>query len=197
MYKFCDQAHKSGIDVFRVFDSLNYLENLKLGVDAAGKSGGFVEGAMSYTGDVADPDKGKYTLEYYLNLAEELVNMGVHSLAIKDMAGLLTPRATTMLVGALRKQHPDIPIHVHTHDTPGSGVASMLAAAEAGADVVDGAIDAMSGLTSQPSLGAIAANLRGTDLDTGLEAPMLNSLNTVSSVRWPQDWLFTVLRLFA
>lgn len=111
VYKFCDEAHKSGIDIFRVFDSLNYLENLKLGVDAAGKSGGFVEGAMSYTGDVADPEKGKYTLEYYLNLAQELVDMGVHSLAIKDMAGLLTPRATTMLVGALREQHPDIPIH--------------------------------------------------------------------------------------
>lgn len=162
---------------------MNYIENLKLGVDAAGKSGGFVEGAMSYTGNVADPDKGKYSLEYYLNLAQELVDMGVHSLAIKDMAGLLTPRATTMLIAALREQHPDVPIHVHTHDTPGSGVASMLAAAEAGADVVDGAIDAMSGLTSQPSMGAIAANLRGTDLDTGLDATMLNSLNTVSAVR--------------
>ncbi len=179
VYKFCNQAHKSGIDVFRVFDSLNYIENLKLGVDAAGKSGGFVEGAMSYTGDVADPNKGKYSLEYYLNLAKELVEMGVHSLAIKDMAGLLTPRATKMLVGALREQHPDIPIHVHTHDTPGSGVASMLAAAEAGADIVDGSIDALSGLTSQPSMGAIAANLRGTELDTGLDARMLNSLNTV------------------
>jgi pyruvate carboxylase len=178
VYKFCNQAHKSGIDVFRVFDSLNYIENLKLGVDAAGKSGGFVEGAMSYTGDVADPNKGKYSLEYYLNLAKELVEMGVHSLAIKDMAGLLTPRATKMLVGALREQHPDMPIHVHTHDTPGSGVASMLAAAEAGADIVDGSIDALSGLTSQPSMGAIAANLRGTELDTGLDARMLNSLNT-------------------
>ena len=178
VYKFCDQAHKSGIDIFRVFDSLNYIENLKLGVDAAGKAGGFVEGAMSYTGDVADPNKGKYTLEYYLNLAEELVDMGVHSLAIKDMAGLLTPRATKMLVETLREQHPNVPIHVHTHDTPGSGVASMLAAAEAGADIVDAAIDAMSGLTSQPSLGAIAANLHSTELDTGLDAPMLNSLNT-------------------
>lgn len=141
VHKFCKQAQSSGVDIFRVFDSLNYLENLKLGVDAAGSAGGFVEGAMSYTGNVADPSKGKYNLEYYLKLADELVKMGVHSLAIKDMAGLLTPAASKMLVGALRKQHPDVPIHVHTHDTPGTGVASMLAAAEAGADVVDVAID--------------------------------------------------------
>ena len=141
VHKFCKQAKSSGVDIFRVFDSLNYLENLKLGVDAAGSAGGFVEGAMSYTGNVADPSKGKYNLEYYLKLADELVKMGVHSLAIKDMAGLLTPAAATMLVGALREEHPDVPIHVHTHDTPGTGVASMLAAAEAGADVVDVAID--------------------------------------------------------
>lgn len=177
VYKFCDQARKSGIDVFRVFDSLNYLDNLQLGVAAAGKAGGFVEGTMSYTGDVADPTKGKYTLEYYLKLAQQLVDEGVHSLAIKDMAGLLTPRAATMLVGALREQHPNTPIHVHTHDTAGSGVASMLAAAEAGADIVDAAIDAMSGMTSQPSLGAIAANLRGTSLATGLDPDKLGPLN--------------------
>lgn len=180
VYKFCDQAKKSGIDIFRVFDSLNYLENLKLGVDAAGNAGGFVEGTMSYTGDVADPSKGKYNLEYYMNLARELVDMGVHSLAIKDMAGLLTPKATTLLVTALRAEFPDTPIHVHTHDTAGSGVASMLAAAEAGADIVDAAIDAMSGMTSQPSLGAISANLRGTDLDTGLDLSQIGPLNTVS-----------------
>ena len=160
-----------------MFDSLNYLDNLQLGVAAAGKAGGFVEGTMSYTGDVADPTKGKYTLEYYMKLAQQLVDEGVHSLAIKDMAGLLTPRAATMLVGALREQHPNTPIHVHTHDTAGSGVASMLAAAEAGADIVDGAIDAMSGMTSQPSLGAIAANLRGTPLATGLDPEKLGPLN--------------------
>jgi pyruvate carboxylase len=144
VYKFCKESQKSGIDIFRVFDSLNYLENLKLGVDAAGSSGGFVEGTMSYTGDVADPTKGKYNLEYYMKLAQDLVDMGVHSLAIKDMAGLLTPKATKMLVSALRAQFPDTPIHVHTHDTAGAGVASMLAAAEAGADIVDGAIDGKS-----------------------------------------------------
>eukprot|EP00980_Cylindrotheca_fusiformis_P006421 scaffold1375_cov137-Cylindrotheca_fusiformis.AAC.10 len=178
VYKFCKQAQTSGVDVFRVFDSLNYLENLKLGVDAVGTAGGFVEGTMSYTGDVADPSKGKYNLEYYMNLGRELVDMGSHSLAIKDMAGLLTPKAAKMLVSALRAEFPDIPIHVHTHDTAGSGVASMLAAAEAGADIVDGAIDALSGMTSQPSLGAIAANLRGTDLETGLDPEQLGAMNT-------------------
>ncbi|KAL7553863.1 hypothetical protein ACHAWF_017487 [Thalassiosira exigua] len=178
VYKFCKQAQASGIDVFRVFDSLNYLENLKLGVDAAGAAGGFVEGAMSYTGNVADPTKGKYSLEYYVKLADELVGMGVHSLAIKDMAGLLTPAATTMLVGALREQHPNTPIHVHTHDTPGSGVASMLAAAQAGADIVDVATDAMSGMTSQPSMGALVSMLSGTDKDTGLDRHMVGPLNT-------------------
>ncbi|CAB9498806.1 Pyruvate carboxylase [Seminavis robusta] len=178
VFKFCEQAKKSGIDVFRVFDSLNYLDNLKIGIEAARAAGGFVEGTMSYTGDVADPSKSKYNLDYYLDLARQLVEMGSHSLAIKDMAGLLTPTAATMLVGALRKEHPDVPIHVHTHDTAGSGVASMIAAAEAGADVVDAAIDAMSGMTSQPSLGALVANLRHTDLDTGIDLETLQPLNS-------------------
>lgn len=177
VFKFCNQAKESGIDVFRVFDSLNYLDNLKLGVEAAGAAGGFVEGTMSYTGDVADPSTTKYTLDYYLELANQLVEMGSHSLAIKDMAGLLTPKAASMLVGALRQEHPAVPIHVHTHDTAGSGVASMIAAAEAGADVVDAAIDAMSGMTSQPSLGALVANLRHTDLDTGINLADLQPLN--------------------
>jgi pyruvate carboxylase len=176
--KFCKEAHSNGVDIFRVFDSLNYLDNLKLGVEAAGEAGAFVEGTMSYTGDVSDPDKGKYSLDYYLELARNLVDMGVHSLAVKDMAGLLTPRASTLLISALREQHPDVPIHVHTHDTAGSGVASMIAAAQAGADVVDAAIDGMSGLTSQPSLGAIVANMRNTDLDTGIDLNKLGPLNT-------------------
>jgi len=178
VYRFCEEAHNKGIDIFRVFDSLNYLDNLKLGVDAAGSAGGFVEGTMCYTGDVADPEKTKYDIEYYLELARQLETMGVHSIAIKDMAGLLTPRAASMLVSAIRKEMPDMPIHVHTHDTAGAGVASQLAAAEAGADVVDVAMDAMSGLTSQPSLGAIVANLRGTPLDTGIELQDVAGLNT-------------------
>jgi len=178
VYEFCKQARKSGIDIFRVFDSLNYIDNLKLGVDAALAAGGVVEGAISYTGDVADETRQKYNLEYYLGLVDKLVGMGVHTLAIKDMAGLLTPRSATLLVGAIRKAHPELPIHVHTHDTAGCGVASMLAAADAGADVVDVAIDAMSGLTSQPSLGAIVSNLRGSELDTGLDPAKLGPLNT-------------------
>jgi pyruvate carboxylase len=176
--RFCKQAKESGIDIFRVFDSLNYVENLQLGVDAAHSAGGFVEGAMSYTGDVVDPNRGRYTLDYYLKLAQQLVDMGVHSLAIKDMAGLLTPQASTLLVGALRAQHPTVPIHVHTHDTAGSGVASMIAAAKAGCDIVDVAMDAMSGMTSQPSLGALVATLKGTEHDTGVslsELPILNA----------------------
>jgi len=178
VYKFCEKAKQSGVDIFRVFDSLNYIDNLQLGVDAALAAGGFVEGAISYTGDVADESKTKYDLGYYVDLASKLQGMGVHSLAIKDMAGLLTPRSAKLLVEAIRNECPDLPIHVHTHDTAGCGVASMLAAAEAGADVVDVAIDAMSGLTSQPSLGAVVANLGGSDLDTGLSAAKLAPLNS-------------------
>ncbi|KAL0828968.1 hypothetical protein ABMA28_003859 [Loxostege sticticalis] len=166
VYKFCDMAVQCGMDIFRVFDSLNYLPNLILGMDAAGKAGGVVEAAISYTGDVSDPSKTKYNLKYYTNLADELVKAGTHVLAIKDMAGLLKPRAATLLIKAIRDKHPDVPIHVHTHDTSGAGVASMLACAEAGADVVDVAVDSMSGLTSQPSMGAVVASLHATELDT-------------------------------
>ncbi|XP_013162177.1 PREDICTED: pyruvate carboxylase, mitochondrial isoform X1 [Papilio xuthus] len=168
VYKFCDMAVKSGMDIFRVFDSLNYLPNLILGMDAAGKAGGVVEAAISYTGDVSDPNKKKYDLKYYLNLADELVKAGTHVLAIKDMAGLLKPRAAELLITAIRDKHPSIPIHVHTHDTSGAGVAAMLACARAGADAVDVAVDAMSGLTSQPSMGAMVASLQGDKLDTGI-----------------------------
>jgi len=177
VYKFCEQAVQSGIDIFRVFDALNYVDNLKLGVDAVLAAGGFVEGTISYTGDVADPKKTKYNLDYYVDLAQQLVDMGSHSLAIKDMAGLLTPKAATMLVSAIREAHPDVPIHVHTHDTAGSGVASMIAAAQAGADIVDGAIDAMSGMTSQPSLGALVANTRHTEMETGIDLDDIHPLN--------------------
>ncbi|XP_039757417.1 pyruvate carboxylase, mitochondrial isoform X2 [Pararge aegeria] len=182
VFKFCEMAVKSGMDVFRVFDSLNYLPNLILGMDAAGKAGGVVEAAISYTGDVSDPNKKKYDLKYYLNLADELVKGGTHVLAIKDMAGLLKPQAAKLLITAIRDKHPSVPIHVHTHDTSGAGVASMLACAEAGADVVDVAVDSMSGMTSQPSMGALVASLQGTPLDTGIP------LQTVSeySAYWEQ-----------
>lgn len=182
VYKFCEQAVTSGMDIFRVFDSLNYLPNLILGMEAAGKAGGIVEAAISYTGDVSDPKRTKYDLNYYTNLATELVKAGTHVLSIKDMAGLLKPKAAKLLVSAIRDKHPDVPIHIHTHDTSGAGVAAMLACAEAGADVVDVAVDSMSGLTSQPSMGAVVASLEGTPLDTGVH------LNNVSeySAYWEQ-----------
>ncbi|KAF0852605.1 mitochondrial pyruvate carboxylase [Andalucia godoyi] len=172
--KFCDQAVKSGMDVFRVFDSLNYLPNLQLGIEAAGQAGGVVEAALSYTGI-----RGKYTLEYYAKVAEACVRSGAHVLCIKDMAGLLRPQDVEPLVTALRAVIPaSMPIHVHTHDSAGTGVASMLACSAAGVDVVDVAIDSMSGLTSQPSAGALVASLLGTERDTGLELEPLMSIST-------------------
>jgi len=169
VYEFCKQAYESGNDVFRVFDSLNYIENMQLGIKAAASSGGFVEAAICYTGNVTSNDpNNKYDLAYYLDYAQQLVDLGTHALAIKDMAGLLTPKATKMLVSELRAKFPDVPIHLHSHDTAGMALASMYAAAEAGADIVDGAIDSMSGLSSQPCLGALVAALgdrNNIDLD--------------------------------
>lgn len=131
-----------GVDIFRVFDSLNYEDNLVLGVDAVVKAGGVAEGTISYTGkfslsdsvpgDVSDPSRKKYDIQYYLELTDKLVAAGIHILGIKDMAGLLKPKAATLLIGSIRKRYPDLAIHVHTHDTAGTGVASMMAAVEAG-----------------------------------------------------------------
>ena len=148
-----------------------------MGIDAVGGAGGVVEGVVCYTGDIADPEKGQYNLEYYLNFVRELKGLGIHVICIKDMAGLLKPESAQMLVSAIRAEHFDLPIHVHTHDTAGTGVASMLAAAHAGADVVDAATDALSGLTSQPSLGALVASTSGTDLDTGISLEEASALN--------------------
>jgi pyruvate carboxylase len=170
------------MDIFRVFDSLNYLPNLVLGIQAVAKAGGVVEAAISYTGDVSDPTKTKYDLNYYLNLAKELVDAGTHILCVKDMAGLLKPQAAKLLITALRKQHPHLPIHVHTHDTSGAGVASMIECAKAGADIVDVAIDSMSGMTSQPSFGALVASLQRTEYDTGMS---LESISKYSGY-WEQ-----------
>jgi len=175
VYKFVAEAQRSGVDIFRVFDSLNYVDNMKFGIDTVLAAGGICEGTLCYTGDVSDP-KCRYNLDYYLALAEEMVNHGCHSLAIKDMAGLLKPRAATLLVGALRSRFPDTPIHVHTHDTAGTGVATQIACAAAGADIIDCCIDSMSGLTSQPSMGAIVHNLRGTDMDTGIDPKAIDEL---------------------
>ena len=178
VYDFCKLAKRSGMDVFRIFDSVNYVENLYLGIDAVGRAGGIVEAVICYSGDVASPKETKYTLDYYLNLARLLAQKSIHVLCIKDMAGLLKPRAATLLIGALRREFPDLPIHVHTHDTAGTGVASMMACYEAGADAVDCCNDAMSGLTSQPSMGALIQNYADTEHDTGIQLPNLLKLTS-------------------
>lgn len=175
--RFVQTARDLGVDVFRIFDCLNFIDNLQLGIDAVGEAGGIVEAAVCYTGDVSDPKRTKYSLQYYVDVAGQLVERGTHVLAIKDMAGLLKPKAAKMLIGALRDAFPEVPIHVHTHDTAAAGVASMLACAEAGADVVDVALEAMAGLTSQPAVGAIVAALQGTPLDTKLELTELQVLS--------------------
>ena len=154
--EFCKEAVREGIDIFRVFDSLNYIENMKFGIEAAREAGGVVEATICYTGDVLDQNS-KYNMLYYVNKARELIACGTDILGIKDMAGLLRPEAATLLVGTLRKEFPDVPIHVHTHDTAGTGAASMLAAVKAGADIVDGSIDCLSNSTSQPALGTLDA----------------------------------------
>lgn len=182
VFKFCDLAVKSGMDIFRIFDALNYLPNLMIGMEAAGTAGGVVEAAVCYTGDVSDPNRTKYDLKYYTNLADELVKAGTHVLAFKDMAGLLKPQAAKILIDAVRQKHPDVPIHVHSHDTSGCGVATMLACAEAGADVIDVAVDSMSGMTSQPSMGAVVAALQRTSFDTKLNLPDVSSY----SAYWEQ-----------
>ncbi|MBQ6657402.1 MAG: pyruvate carboxylase [Ottowia sp.] len=164
---FVQQAAAHGIDVFRVFDSLNWVENMRVAMDAVIETGALCEGTICYTGDLLDPARPKYDLKYYVGMAKELEKAGAHILGIKDMAGVCRPAAARALVKAL-KEEVGLPIHFHTHDTSGGSIASVLAAVEAGVDAVDGAMDAMSGLTSQPSLGAIVAALEHTERDTGL-----------------------------
>ncbi|KAJ1550341.1 pyruvate carboxylase, partial [Cladochytrium tenue] len=169
VYEFVKKAVEYGMDIFRVFDSLNYTENLKLGIDAVKKAGGVAEAAISYTGDVSDPSRQRYNLDYYMDLADKLVQDGIHILAIKDMAGLLKPSAAKILIGSLRQKYPDLVLHLHTHDTAGTGVATYLAAIDAGIDIVDVAVDSMSGFTSQPSMGALVSSL-GPNVDVKPEA---------------------------
>ncbi|WPH03664.1 Pyruvate carboxylase [Acrodontium crateriforme] len=176
IYHFCAEAKKAGMDIFRVFDALNDVNQLEVGIKAVLKAGGVAEGTLCYSGDMLNPNK-KYNLEYYMDLADKIVAMGAHILGIKDMAGVLKPRAATLLVGSIRKKYPDLPIHVHTHDSAGTGVASMVACAQAGADAVDAATDAMSGMTSQPSIGAIISSLEGSDHETGLDAHNVRQLD--------------------
>ena len=178
---FIQRAAKGGIDVFRVFDCLNWVENMRFAIDAVRETGALCEAAICYTGDIGDPARSKYDLKYYVDLAKQLEKAGAHMLAVKDMAGLVKPRAATALFTAL-KQEVGIPIHFHTHDTSGLSAASVLAAIEAGVDVVDAAMDAMSGTTSQPPLGSICAALKGHERDPGFDQETLNRV----SVYWEQ-----------
>ncbi|KAK6199414.1 carbamoyl-phosphate synthase L chain, ATP binding domain-containing protein [Scheffersomyces amazonensis] len=173
--QFVLQAKENGVDIFRVFDALNDLDQLKVGIDAVKKAGGVVEATVCYSGDMLLPGK-KYNLEYYLNVVDEIVTLGTHFLGIKDMAGTLKPKAATILITKIREKYPDLPIHVHTHDSAGTGVASMVAAAKAGADVVDAASNSMSGMTSQPSISAILASLEG-DIETGLSDSLVREVD--------------------
>ena len=175
---FVAQADQAGVDVFRVFDCLNWADNMKVAIEAVRATGrALCEAAICYTGNLSNPRETKYGLEYYINLAKELRAMGAHVLAIKDMAGLCQPRAAGALVKAL-KEEVGLPVHFHTHDTSGIAAASVLAAIEAGADAVDGAIDALSGLTSQPNLGSIVEALRFSPRDSLLDPDKLRIIST-------------------
>lgn len=167
---------EKGVDVFRIFDSLNWVENMKMPIEEALKTGKIVEGAICYTGDMSSPSETKYTLDYYLDKARELEDLGCHIFTIKDMAGLLKPYAAKELFTAL-KSELHIPVNIHTHDSTGNGVSTVLMAAEAGVDIADLAIESMSSLTSQPSMNAVVEALRGRERDTGLDFDELNELS--------------------
>ena len=165
--QFIKEAADAGIDVFRIFDSLNWLPNMELSIEEVLKQNKIAQGYICYTGDISDPTRDKYNLTYYVNMAKELERRGVHILGIKDMSGLLKPYAAHKLVSTL-KNEIGLPIHLHTHDTSGNGVATLLKAAEAGVDIVDTAIASLSSLTSQPSMNAIVTAFEGHERDTGL-----------------------------
>jgi pyruvate carboxylase len=173
--EFIKEAARSGIDVFRIFDSLNWIPGMEVAMDEVLKQDKICQATICYTGDILDPKRDKYTLDYYVKMAKELEHRGAHMLAIKDMSGLLKPYAAKKLVKAL-KEEVGIPIQLHTHDTTGNQVAALLLAAEAGVDVVDCAISSMAGMTSQPSLNAVVAAMKDTERDTGLDLDRLQTL---------------------
>ena len=173
--EFIKEAARSGIDVFRIFDSLNWIPGMEVAMDEVLKQDKICQATICYTGDILDPKRDKYTLDYYVKMAKELEHRGAHMLAIKDMSGLLKPYAAKKLVSTL-KQEIGIPIQLHTHDTTGNQVAALLLAAEAGVDVVDCAISSMAGMTSQPSLNAVVAAMKDTERDTGLDLDRLQTL---------------------
>lgn len=171
--EFVRESARQGIDVFRIFDSLNSVENMRVAIDAALETHAICEPAICYTGDVLNPDRPKYSLQYYVKMAKQLEKLGGHFLGIKDMAGLCKPYAAFKLVKALREE-VGIPIHFHTHDTSGLNAASILKAAEAGVDVADAAVSSVSGQTSQPNLNSLVEALRNTPRDTKLDPVALN-----------------------
>lgn len=173
---FVKQAAENGIDLFRIFDSLNWVDNMRVSIDAVLDSGKLCEGTLCYTGDLFDPNRQKYNLKYYVNLAKQLEQAGIHILAIKDMAGVCRPEAAKTLVKTL-KDEIGLPIHFHTHDTSGIAAASVLAAIDAGCDVVDAAMDALSGTTSQPNMGSIVTALEHAPRTTTLDRANLLSLS--------------------
>ncbi|WP_321344351.1 pyruvate carboxylase [Breoghania sp.] len=170
------QAAKSGVDLFRVFDSLNWVENMRVSIDAVLESGRICEGAICYTGDLDNPARSKYDLKYYVDMARELRDAGVHILGLKDMAGLLKPAAAVSLIRAL-KEEVGLPIHLHTHDTAGIASATILAAAHAGVDAVDCAMDSLSGNTSQATLGTIVEALERGERETGLDVDAIREIS--------------------
>lgn len=173
--EFVKHAASSGIDIFRVFDSLNWTKGMQIAMEAVRKEGAVCEASICYTGDILDPKRDKYPLEYYVNMAKELEKMGAHILAIKDMAGLLKPFAAEKLIKALKNEIA-IPIHLHTHDTSSNGGTTLMLAAQAGCDIVDAALSSVSGLTAQPNMNALLAALEGSIWDPKLDMPGLQKL---------------------
>jgi len=173
---FVARAAETGVDVFRVFDSLNWVENMRVAMDAVIESGRICEGTICYTGDLLDPAQQKYTVNYYVKMAKELEAAGAHVLGVKDMAGVLKAPAAKVLFSAL-KDAVDLPIHFHTHDTSGAAIATIMAASDAGVDAVDAAMDAFSGNTSQPTLGSVVEALRHTERDTGLNIGAIRQIS--------------------
>ncbi|NLJ78175.1 MAG: pyruvate carboxylase, partial [Tissierellia bacterium] len=174
--EFVRQSARSGVDVFRIFDSLNWLKGMEVAIDEVLKTDKVVEACICYTGDILDKTRDKYTLEYYIRTAKEIESMGAHILGIKDMSSLLKPEAAYQLVTAL-KEEISIPIHLHTHDTSGNGVATVLMAAHAGVDIADTAFNSMAGLTSQPALNSVVAALEHTARSTGLDLDDLQGIS--------------------
>ncbi|MCH2076417.1 MAG: pyruvate carboxylase [Rhodobacteraceae bacterium] len=173
---FVKQAAETGIDVFRVFDSLNWVENMRVAMDAVVENGKVCEGTVCYTGDILNPERSKYDVKYYVDMAKELEAAGAHVLGLKDMAGLLKPAAARILIKAL-KEEVGLPIHFHTHDTAGIASATILAAAEAGVDAVDAAMDSFSGNTSQATLGTVVEAMQGDERDTGLSIGAIRDIS--------------------